>query len=282
MTEKTIVKRSNGAKNWTFTWNNYPENWMALMAPGLEGSKFIVGYEVGESGTPHLQGYVEFPVKVRAVGYKDMPKQIHWEIARASRKKNIEYCAKDNNIDPLSTLRPPRPLPEIGLYGWQLEARDRLDKPADNRTIDWWWSDQGSMGKSSFVRWVVTNRNAIVCSGKASDMKHMIVKYKEKNDDYPEIVIFDVPRSSAKYLSYTGIEEIKNGVFASSKYETDMIVMPYPHVVVLANFPPDMDNIDMSSDRFVANHIETWIKDDAEPTHITQGMWEDFLPDEPM
>lgn len=261
MTEKSQVKRPNGAKCWAFTWNNYPEFWLAPLAPAFQGAKWIVGYEVGESGTPHLQGYVEFPIKVRAIGYKDAPKEIHWEVARASRSTNIEYCAKGGKVEPASTLKPPRPLPTIELWGWQLEAKKQLEGEPDARTIYWWCSEQGGMGKSSFVRYAVQNMGAIVCSGKAADMKYMIVKYKEKKDDYPRIVIFDVPRSSAKYISYTGMEEIKNGVFSSSKYETDMVCMPYPHVMVLCNFAPDMDNVDMSSDRFVAYDCAAWNAD---------------------
>ncbi len=251
---KVDVKRPSGSKKWAFTWHNYPENWMALLAPVFEGSAWIGGYEIcPNTGTPHIQGFVEFPVKVRPIGYKGAPKAIHWEAAKGTREQNVKYCAKEGNT--VGTIKPPRPLPVIELYGWQLDAWEQMQGVPDNRSIYWWWSQDGAKGKSSFVRWAV-RAGALVCSGKAADMKYLIVKYKEKHGDWPEVVIFDVPRSSAQYLSYTGIEEIKNGVFASTKYECDVVEMPYPHVFVMANFPPELQRHDeMSVDRWICREI---------------------------
>lgn len=247
-------KRKSGAQRWQFTWNNYPENWEALLAPVFEGCQWIAGYEVGEQGTPHLQGYVEFPKKTRPIGYKGAPKQIHWgdkdgKCCKAPRADNVKYCLKDGNKAG-GTLKVQRPNPEIEIYGWQCEVDEWLATEPDNRSIGWVWSSKGGRGKSSFVRHLVQKRDALVCSGKAADMKYMITKYEEKNGIYPELIVFDVPRSSFKFLSYTGIEEIKNGIFASTKYECSMVQMPYPHVIVLCNFAPDMDDEDMSSDRY--------------------------------
>ena len=105
------------------------------------------------------------------------------------------------------------------------------------------------------VRWMAMNK-ALVCSGKAADMKYLIVKYHEKHGRFPDVCVFDVPRSTASYLSYQGLEEIKNGVFSSTKYECDMVVMPYPQVFVFANFIPDMNNQVMSSDRWVLHNVD--------------------------
>ena len=248
------AKRCNAAKRWVFTWNNYPTDWLALVAPAFEGSAWLAGEEVGESGTPHLQGYVEFPVKVRPAGYKGLPKQIHWESARGDKASNVNYCTKEGGPRH-GNIRVPRPLPTVELYGWQLEALKQFESEPDDRTVFWWWSAEGAKGKSTFVRWAAMN-NALVCAGKATDMKHLIVKYHEKHGVYPDVVIFDVPRSASSYLNYTGIEEIKNGVFASTKYECSSVIMPHPHVFVFANFPPVLDiDHNMSKDRYICNEI---------------------------
>lgn len=262
-TEKVKKKRANGAKRWCFTWNNYPENWVALLAPVFEGSEgWIGGREVApETGTKHIQGYVEFEFKTRPIGYRGAPKQIHWgdengKPAKGTRAQNIAYCAKDGDVEEASTFKAPRPLPVIEPYGWQLDKLKDLDQEPEKRTIHWIWSDAASRGKSDFARVLVQDKGFLICSGKAADMKYLIVKHKERTGDYPWGVVFDVPRSSFKYLSYTGIEEIKNGVFASTKFECAPVVMPYCHVVVLSNFAPDLDNVDMSANRFVVLNVD--------------------------
>jgi len=235
------------------------------MAPGLQGCEWSAGYEVGAEGTPHIQGYVEFPVKVRPIGYKGMPKEVHWgdkygKPCKGTRMENVRYTIKEGNPVAESTLRAPRPLPEITLYGWQLEAKVLMEMEPDDRTIYWYWSRDGAMGKSSLVRWAVRNLKAIVCGGKAGDMKYMIAKYIENRGDYPDVVIFDLPRHQATPVDFAGIEEIKNGVFASTKYESGMVEMPWPHVFVFANWEMPTDrHAHMSKDRFVVTDIEEWV-----------------------
>lgn len=246
------------AKKWVFTWNNYTENWKDEIVPKIQRSGvFGCQPEIGKCGTPHIQGWVEFTEKLRPLSL-GLPKQIHWEKMKGTVDDSIAYCSKSDtkNGDYITNKKSKRTLPEVSLYGWQVMADIKLDDEPNNREIFWIWSKEGGKGKSTFVRHLVQKKEALICAGKASDMKHQIVKYNEKNDDFPRIVCFDVPRSMENYLSYTGIEEIKNGVFASSKYESDMVVMPWAHVVVLANFPPDLNNKDMSADRFTVWNID--------------------------
>ena len=52
------------------------------------------------------------------------------------------------------------------------------------------------------------------------------------------------------------MEEVKGGIFCSTKYECGMHMQNPPHVLVFANFPPDMNDRDMSSDRFVVQNVD--------------------------
>lgn len=91
-----------------FTLNNYEELHYALFSNGaIDGIKyFIVGKEVGEQGTPHLQGYVEFPNndKLRISAAKSrlerigLPNTIHIEPAKGTAQQNITYCSKDGTF----------------------------------------------------------------------------------------------------------------------------------------------------------------------------------------
>lgn len=247
-------KRSNSAKRWCFTYNNYDENWMDQMAPIFLkwGVRWKIGKEVGESGTPHLQGYIECESKCRPIECFKLPKAIHWEVAKGNRVQNIKYCCKEGDFY--------GNLPDIYVpdcqepYGWQLQVVKVMNEPICPRAIHWFWEPSGNVGKSAIVRWLVVKHEVMICSGKAADMKFQISKRLIDKGEVTWNVVFDVPRSMENYMSYSGIEEIKNGLFSSPKYESTQYVGPRPRVFVFANFPPKPGE-DMSADRFVIHDL---------------------------
>ncbi len=252
--------RPNAAKRWCFTFNNYPVDWFFYMAPWLRKFLYIIGEEVGESGTKHLQGYIEFPKKCRPIeivrtDLSTLPnfETIHWECAKGTRQDNITYCSKDGQYQ--TNLPIPRPVEIDDIYGWQKKVFDITENKADKRTVHWFWEPYGNYGKTALVRYLVHHKNAIICAGKAADAKYFIVKYKEKHDAYPDVVIFNLPRTMEKFVSYQALEEIKDGVFGSSKYECEPVLMNPPHLLVFANFAPDLTNPGLSLDRFYIRNV---------------------------
>jgi len=83
--------------SWCFTLNNYTEEEYERVKKVCsdEGSYFIVGKEVGDGGTPHLQGYIRFSRRhyFRSVSAK-LGSRCHVEGARGTARKNREYCSK--------------------------------------------------------------------------------------------------------------------------------------------------------------------------------------------
>ena len=78
-----VKKQISCALHWDFTWNNYPVDWKAILDKNSSNvSGYVYGKEVGESGTPHIQGYIRFKTKCRPSG--NYPKQISW--------RNIGEC----------------------------------------------------------------------------------------------------------------------------------------------------------------------------------------------
>ena len=249
----TMTKRVAPSKYWVFTWNNYPDMWESMLLAASHVDKYIFGKEVGESGTPHIQGYIEFSKKVRPTTAVGIP-AIHWEKRRGTAKEAIEYCTKDGDYVKSDNCRLDRPLRLItDLRPWQQSIVDIVGQEPDDRTVYWYWDEKGNTGKSALCKLLVAKHDAIICGGKATDMKYLIVKYREKHGVWPELVIFDIPRTILNYVSYTGIEEIKNGCFASTKYECDMVLMNSPHVLCFANERPNESAL--SSDRWNINHI---------------------------
>lgn len=86
-------------------------------------------------------------------------------------------------------------------------------------------------------------------------MKYGIIKYIEKHNGIaPKIILIDLPRTFNKdYLSYSGIEEIKNGMFFNTKFESDMVIFNRPHIFVFSNGHPDVSNL--SLDRWKINEL---------------------------
>lgn len=231
------TRQISPAKHWCLTWNNYSVDWLEKFHSS-KIEQYVLGREVGESGTPHIQGYVKFFKKERPKSVIDSD-QIHWEKCR-NIANAIAYCQKDGDYEILGLPRPQvlEILAEKDFYPWQAAAMDKMRCFQDNRKIFWIWEAEGNVGKSAFVKHIVHHRDAMICSGKASDMKYLIAKFIKEKSYTPEIVIFDVPRSNLQYISFQGIEEIKNGCFASTKYDCEMILMNSPHLFIFANEPP--------------------------------------------
>lgn len=93
------------SKHWCFTLNNYSPNDVWNELP--EGMVYcIVGREVGESGTRHLQGFVSFATRKRLSACRRIFRdRAHWEVARHVPAA-IQYCKKENNF--VEFGRPPR------------------------------------------------------------------------------------------------------------------------------------------------------------------------------
>lgn len=241
-------KQISPAKHWVFTYNNPPDDFLDLLnvVPGI--AKFVIQKEKGEiTGTVHLQGYIEFKEKIRPCSVINWTSNIHWETCKCIPKA-IAYCQKPETriegpwFKGIKALRPAQKPFEF--KEWQKNLLTLLDGEPDHRKIYWFYDEIGGKGKSEIAKWLAINKGAIILGGKGADMKDAIARMPE----FPEIIIIDVPRCSTEYVSYQGLEEVKNGCFFSGKYESKMIVGPVPHVIVFANEEPKKDKL--SADRW--------------------------------
>lgn len=83
------------SRNWCFTINNFSDVFEPL--DFVPEDAFVAWQsEVGESGTPHLQGYIEFPDKVRLGGVKELHPTAHWEPRKGSQKQALDYVTKSD------------------------------------------------------------------------------------------------------------------------------------------------------------------------------------------
>ena len=238
----------NPCVRWIIVLNNYSEEELSSICSicAVECRYAIIAREVGDSGTPHLQGYIEFKTKRRPMNVFGN-KRIHWEVAKGNKEQNVAYCKKD---DPSPYVHPKEYKIELpNMYDWERDIIRILDEEPDDRSIYWFWETEGCKGKTTFQKWIFQNYDRVIClSGKGSDMKNGIVQYKDKTHFLPKIVLINIPRACSGFVSYTGMEEIKDMWFYSGKYEGGMVCGPNPHVLVFSNVEPDYEK--MSGDRW--------------------------------
>jgi len=117
---------------WVFTLNNYTQDELLRIRNlggdlGGSGLSYLVyGREVGESGTPHLQGYCIFASRKRLAGVRSViSNRGHFEISRGTPKQASDYCKKGGDFDEFGSCPTPKPktgIPEFCEWLKQLES----------------------------------------------------------------------------------------------------------------------------------------------------------------
>ncbi len=265
-----VVPRS---KSWVFTWNNYTEDYEDLMKTALAAvgaNKFVWQREEGEEGTPHIQGCVQFTSQKTSTAWQPrfnsaLGAILHYEVCR-KWKESCRYCSKEDTAVggsfsnmPLYVRVPPMDLFDLSVAPqWQKDILDLVTAPPNNRAIYWVWEPVGGVGKTTLARHLAIKypvskpKPVLVMSGKAGDMQFALAKLAEGGIE-PRMIIWDLPRSRT-VPDFAGLEEIKNGLFFSTKYESGQVLLKvFPHIVVFSNHPPDLER--MSADRWVVWYV---------------------------
>lgn len=99
---------TKSGKHYCFTLNNYTEDDVQQLRAlaNQDHCKYLVfGYETGEQGTDHLQGYVSFTTRFTFKKAKtSINGRAHLETARGSPKANRDYCIKDGQFEEFGEL----------------------------------------------------------------------------------------------------------------------------------------------------------------------------------
>lgn len=169
------------SRSWCFTLNNYTAEDCENVSRISDGRYVVFGKEVGESGTPHLQGYVYFDNKKSLAQLKKCLPTAHFEIARGTFAQNYAYCTKDGNFEeygkkPLdkgerlqaaNTVRMENiaecwekakkgdflVLPPTHIRTWEYIRNRYGDKPKDLTVLaNFWFHGASGVGKSHSIR----------------------------------------------------------------------------------------------------------------------------------
>lgn len=292
------------AKRWCFTINNYTEDEFRTICDSAPANTtyLVAGREVGESGTPHLQGFLILSTKLRLRQIKALAGfgRAHLEISRGTNEQAASYCKKEGNYfehgsyetvqgkrsdfesfkewvkeqqEPITHRDVAENFPSlwgryrssclsfIDLFGrrpqlvdgdfrdWQQDLDDIINGGAHPREVIFVLDPAGNSGKSWLTRYWYTKRDDLqrLSIGKRDDLAYAI-------DTSKRLFVFDIPRGQIEMLQYCILEQLKDQMVFSPKYESLTKILPTcPHVVVFTNEEPDRSK--MTADRYKIIYI---------------------------
>lgn len=185
--------------------------------------------------------------------------RLHLEATR-SVVQSVAYCSDATKRRgkiwshgyTVSTTPPIYVLDHGDLYLWQRELAAELELPADDRTIVWYLDRDGGSGKTAMARYLLAKfqQKALYLSGgSGKDILYQVIKMKQD----PQVILFNMARSQEGKVSYNAIETVKDGLVQSGKYEGGFRMFPSPHVIVFANWFPDLASL--SQDRWLIREL---------------------------
>lgn len=143
--------------------------------------------------------------------------------------------------------RRPEPEPEPLMEDWQVDLADQLDERPKKREIVWYYDPLGGTGKTDFALHMLRSNKAILLTnlGGDKDAGQLMEIALESGWDGRTILV-DLSRSKEGRESlYSPLEAYKNGSITNTKYAGRMLNFAVPHVVVFANWLPDMSKLSM-------------------------------------
>lgn len=176
------IKKMSRCRGYVFTLNNWTEEEVEKLRQQAGYKYLIFGREVGENGTPHLQGYVYWKAaKTFSACKKALGSRYHIEAQKGSCEQAIDYCKKENNYEEIG--HPPLTQKEKGdknkkryERAWDLAKQGKIEEiDADIRVRhfgtlkrirseyqqvpesvsvlehEWYWGDSGT-GKTRKAR----------------------------------------------------------------------------------------------------------------------------------
>lgn len=285
------------SRAWTFTVNNYTEREQTHIDELTSDKRFryvCYGVEIGEQGTPHLQGYLELSTTMRLKGLKNINglARAHLEARKGTREQARTYCMKDGDFHEFGSwlaggqgsrtdwhelhaiiasgasfhdiaeqfpeqaikyasgiqtclrhakqatgeARLHHEFKDFKPYKWQQTLINDLQKKPNPRKVIWFVDPEGNKGKTHMARYLCATEKACVLSNcRSADAAHAY--------NGERVVVFDFTRETEERINYSIIEQIKNGLIFSPKYDSCTKVHSIPHVVCLSNFSPDKSKL---------------------------------------
>lgn len=244
----SVADCKNALYKYDFVINNYTTDELCHLNDTLRQicKKAKYGLEVGEEGTPHVQGFISLKVKERYTGLHKYPGLERASFRPVRNETACEaYCEKDGLV---FSHGYPEKIEHYCMFNtWQQHILDEVRTKPDRRLINWFWSDKGKFGKTALIRYLVDKCNAQFASGgKYTDVMNLVY---HTDMDKCRCIVFVLPREHKNHISYSALEAVKDGLVCNMKsFKNGSKIFNSPHVFVFANYPPDISLL--STDRW--------------------------------
>lgn len=263
----TPTQRLNRAKediqvtNWCFTLNNYSPDEKQYINDLVDINERVVylcyGEEVGDNGTPHLQGYIEFRRTVKFGGVRAILPRCHIEARRGTQEQAIIYCQKDGKFFEFGTKKNVTGKKDY-VNALNFAKEDKIDDidpqmqiqyyttlkkiASDNRVIpislnweeppnEWHWGPTGT-GKSKYCRQTYPDAYIKMCN-----------KWWDGYKGEPNVLMEDIGTTHEYLGDHIKIWADRYGFRAEVKYDTGplrpqkLIITSNYHINQLWNDP---------------------------------------------
>ncbi len=143
-------------------------------------------------------------------------------------------------------------------HHWQVDLEQYLvSTNPSKRRIRWYIDPEGNTGKTFFIKYFYSLHpmETLVFTqfGGQKDTATIVEKAMNRGI-VPRYILVDLPRSMESKSIYEPLECLKNGMLTATKYEGEFSIFDNPHLIVMANFEPDL--ITLSMDRWEVFYLD--------------------------
>lgn len=235
------TKQVSPAKKWCFTFNNYGPNDINKILSSISSKDlYIIGKEVGEQGTPHLQGFIQFHQKVRPKSVVKYTDKIKWIKANGTADQNYDYCSEDGDFV-TNMIAPPKKNPIISINKDEFNGFQELVYTIFKEMlfgIHWFHEPYGGVGKSNIIHWLKVHHEKEILmlgQGKYADIINGVY-----NADMTRVktVVIDLPRENTGFISLAAMESLLDMHIYNSKFEGGCKIFGRVNIIIMSNSYP--------------------------------------------
>lgn len=126
---------------------------------------------------------------------------------------------------------------------WQRNLLGVLDGPINDRKVILVLDPKGNTGKTYFKTYYSALHNTDTFTSEGGPTKDIL--YAAKQYTYRRVVLFDFMRTQFDHINLQAVEQLKNGSYTSTKYESKKVFGSIPHCVIFSNNVFDLRGLSM-------------------------------------